>query len=334
MAVQVLAAAGRVASLWWDGEELVDLVGGGRRWGTDGKVRESSLRWGYPFDQGVVSPSGRFAVLYAERGTKGLVLDIEGPKVLREINRSYYRAEDYDYPVAIGRLPDGREILAHCPEEYNRLQVEDLVTGERLTEGERGSVDVFHSRLAVSPDGRHLLTAGWVWAPIGVAHVHDLAAAFADPATLDADSLFEPYAGVDAEVGAACWLDEDRLAVATTDESLGWEEEPVLGTMRLGVWSVGQRRWLHRSPVDHRTGTLLARGSQVISLNGHPRLLDTTTGRVIAAWPEVAIPEKAYCYGVEHLPTPAAAVSPDGTRLAVAQEGGVAIIDLPEHQQP
>ncbi|MFD9860854.1 hypothetical protein [Streptomyces alboflavus] len=333
MTVQVLAVTGRVASLWWDGEELVDLVGGGRRWGTDGKVREGSLRWGYPFDQMVVSPSGQFAVLYEERGTKGAVVDIEGLKVLREINRSHDHAEDYDYPVAIGRLPDGREILAHCPEGYNRLQVDDLWTGERLTEGARGSLDVFHSRLAVSPDGRHLLTAGWVWAPIGVAHVHDLAAAFADPATLDEDTLFEPHAGVDAEVGAACWLDEDRLAVSTTDESMGWEGEPALGTMRLGVWSVGQRRWLHRSPLDHRTGTLLARGSsQVVSLNGHPRLLDAATGRVIAAWPDVAVPEKAFCYGIEHLPTPFAAVSPDATRLAVAQDGGLAIIELPEHQ--
>ena len=143
-----------------------------------------------------------------------------------------------------------------------------------------------------------------------------------------------PHAGVDAEVGAACWLDEDRLAVSTTDESTGWEGEPALGTMRLGVWSLGQRRWLHRSPLDHRTGTLLARSSsQVVSLNGHPRLLDAATGRVIAAWPDVAVPEKAFCYGVEHLPTPVAAVSPDATRLAVAQDGGLAIIELPEHQQ-
>ncbi|MGW4898490.1 hypothetical protein ACWEQL_40595 [Kitasatospora sp. NPDC004240] len=332
MTVRMWAVPGRVESLWWDGEDLVDLVGGGHRWGPGGNRRETSLRWGFPFDQVVVAPSGRFAVVYAERGTKGLVVETGGPKVLREINRSYYCAEDFDYPVAIGCLPDGREILAHCPEDYNRLQIEDLVTGERLTEGERGTADVFHSRLAVSRDGRHLLSAGWVWAPIGEAHVYELAAAFADPATLDADSVFTPYAGVDAEVGAACWLDEDRLAVASTDEALGWDQEPVFGTMRLGVWSVGRRRWLHRNPVDHLTGVLLARGSQVVSLNGHPRLVDTGTGRVAAEWPGVTVPAKAHCYGAEHIPTPIAAVSPDGTRLAVAQEDGIAVIDLPEHR--
>lgn len=104
------------------------------------------------------------------------------------------------------------------------------------------------------------------------------------------------------------------------------------GGRKLGVWSVARRRWLHRSPVGHLTGTLLPRGSQVVSLHGHPRLLDTTTGRVPAEWPDVTVPQKADCYGVEHIPTPIAALSPDGTRLAVAQEAAIAVIDLPEHR--
>ncbi|ARX84482.1 hypothetical protein SMD44_03921 [Streptomyces alboflavus] len=237
-------------------------------------------------------------------------------------------------------MGDGREILAHCPEGYNRLQVDDLWTGERLTEGARGPLDVFHSRLAVSPDGRHLLTAGWVWAPIGVAHVHDLAAAFADPATLDEDTLFEPHAGVDAEVGAACWLDEDRLAVSTTDESTGWEGEPALGTMRLGVWSLGQRRWLHRSPLDHRTGTLLARSSsQVVSLNGHPRLLDAATGRVIAAWPDVASPRRpsATASSTFRRRLPPSAPTPPGSpsrRMAASRSSSCRSISRPEVGMP
>ncbi|MFJ5231247.1 hypothetical protein ACIQBJ_15285 [Kitasatospora sp. NPDC088391] len=144
------------------------------------------------------------------------------------------------------------------------------------------------------------------------------------------DDLFEPYAGVDAEIGAACWLDADRVATASTQEALGWDEEPVFGTMLLGVWSVGQRRWLHRSPIDRPTGTLLARGSQPVSLNGRPRLLDAATGRVVAEWPEVRVPGKTACYGVEHVPGAVAAVSPDGARLAVGGADGVTVIDLPE----
>jgi hypothetical protein len=47
-----------------------------------------------------VSPSGRYQVLYAERGTKGLVL--EHGAILREIDRSFYHADAYDYPAALG----------------------------------------------------------------------------------------------------------------------------------------------------------------------------------------------------------------------------------------
>ncbi len=331
--VELLAVSGRVGSLWWDGEELVDLVGGGRRWSMDGRVRDTSVRWGHPFDQAVVSPSGRYAVVYAERGTKGIVLDLSGSKVVREIDRSYYHATDYDHPVALCTLPDGREVIVHCPEQYNELQIEDLRTGQRLTEGARRSTDVFHSRLAVSPDGRHLLVAGWLWAPFGVAHAYDLTAALADPGALDDDTLFEPYAGNDAEVSSACWLDGDRLAVATTDEFLERDETPAPGTRQLGVWSMSEHRWLHRNAVDYRIGVLLARGSQVVSLYDHPRLIDTETGAVVAEWPEVKVPKKEGSFGVTHIPTPIAAISPDGTRLAVAQEDGIALIELPNPER-
>jgi Fe-S oxidoreductase len=35
------------------------------------------------------------------------------------------------------RLPDGPEILVHCPDRYNVLEIEDLESGQRLTDGER-----------------------------------------------------------------------------------------------------------------------------------------------------------------------------------------------------
>ncbi|MFJ5921618.1 hypothetical protein ACIQF6_03305 [Kitasatospora sp. NPDC092948] len=129
-------------------------------------------------------------------------------------------------------------------------------------------------------------------------------------------------------MGAACRPDGDRPAVASADE--GGATGSDLGPGQLGVWSVGERRRLHRNPVDRLTGTLPARGSQVVSLNGHPRLLDTTTGHVVAEWPEVTVPEKTLCLGVEHVPTPIAAVGADGTRPAVAQEAGIAVVELPE----
>ncbi|MFC8718844.1 hypothetical protein [Kitasatospora sp. NPDC057198] len=323
-AVRTIAAPGGVQSLLWCGDDLVDLVGGGRRWAPDGAGQPSLTTWGgFPFDRAALSPSGRYAAIWTERGTKGLLVEIGELRLLREINRSYYCADAYDYPLGLGRLPDGREVLVHCPEEYNELQVEDLVTGERLTTGPREPDDVFHSRPEISPDGRHLLTSGWVWAPFGVAGVHDLTAALADPTVLDTASLFAPRVGLDEEATAACWLDAERIAVADSAQ----EHPP--GSPQLGVWSVPERRWLHRSPLERPTGTLLARGNQVLALDGHPRLLDAATGALVAEWPEYELPEKGGCYGVNHIPSPVAALSPDGTRLAVGLPDAVAVIELP-----
>src|SRR4051794_302716 len=120
-------------SLSWDGDELVDVIGGWRRWGADGTQAPRGGSWSYPVDPAVVSPSGRFHVLYTERGTKAVVL-ADG-RIVRELNRSFAHAADYDYPVALGRLPDGREIVVHCPDHHNQLEIEDLESGRRLTVG-------------------------------------------------------------------------------------------------------------------------------------------------------------------------------------------------------
>lgn len=327
----VLKVTAEAQSLVWNGDDLVDVVGGGRRWGPDGVEQPASVIHGFPFDRSVVSPSGRYSVVYAERGTKALLLD--GDRLVRELNRSYYQADAFDYPVALGALQDGREVLVHCPDEYNVLEIEDAESGERLTGGERDPKDVFHSRLEVSPDGTRLLSAGWFWHPYGVVEVFDLASALTDPAVLDGRGVLPLDPGIDAEVVSACWLDGDRLAVATGEEPRDDEETPALGPRQLGVWSLSVRRWIHRSRVDFCIGTLIARGDTVISLYGHPRLIDVTTGAVVAEWPTVEVPRRDGSYGVTHIPTPVVALHPDGTRLAVAQPESIAIITLPEREE-
>ncbi|WP_433890822.1 hypothetical protein [Streptomyces sp. CA-111067] len=278
-------------------------------------------------DRCVVSPSGRFTVLYGERGTDALLFD--GDRLVRELHRSSYHAGDFDYPVALGALPDGREILVHCPDRYEVLEIEDAESGERLTRGVRAPEDVFHSQLAVSPGGTHLLSAGWVWAPYGIAAVFSLREALADAVVLDGPGLLRMAPGIDAEVVSACWLDDDRLAVATGEEGFDDEEQPDLGPWELGVWSLAEGRWLRRSRVGFCLGMLIGRGDTVVSLHGHPRLVDVMTGAVVAEWPAVEVPRWEGSYGGGHIPTPVAALHPDGTRLAVAQPGGIALITLP-----
>ncbi|MGW7239540.1 hypothetical protein [Streptomyces sp. NPDC054804] len=297
-------------SLAWQGDELVSATGGGRRWGRDGVERRAPFAWSFPFDAGTTSASGAYSAVYQERGTKAVLLG--GDRAVRELNRSYYHATDYDYPLALGALADGREVVVHCPDEYNVLQIEDAASGERLTAGGREPEDVFHSRLSLSPDGRHVLSVGWLWQPFGTALVYDTTLALTDPGTLEGEGVLPIAAVMNGVVTAGCWLDADRLVLATGAEE--WDEEEAAGlpARHLGVWSVSGGRWLHRSPVtDAEPGVLLLpRGDQVICFSGHPRLLDTATGVVVAEWPEVSVPLKAGCFGHRRVPTPAASRPP------------------------
>ena len=323
--IRWFAVSQPVRSLVWNGDDLVDIAAGWRRWRADGSQEHGRVNYAFPFDRALVSASGRFQVLYAERGTKGLVL--EAGKVLRELDRSFYCANAYDYPAALGRLPDGREILAHCPDAYNVLEIEELETGRRLTTGERRAVDVFHSRLAVSPDGRWLLSAGWLWHPVGTAEVYDLVAALDDPTVLDRHSAL--WEQIDAGVEAACWLDADRLLVSghPDEEPFDGDDASLLAPGELGVWSLSQRAWTHRRRIDFRVGTLLGCQGRALGVYGHPKLIDPATATVLAQWPELATSSKDASYSPE--PTPIAAVHPDGTRAAVATTSAIAVIDLP-----
>ncbi|MFI9174706.1 hypothetical protein [Streptomyces lincolnensis] len=328
MTVESIPVQATPKSLVWQGDELVSAAGGGQASGHDGVAWEEAFAEIFFFDAGTTSASGRYSALYHERGLEGLLL--ERGEVVRELVRSDELPMDYDYPLALGALSDGREVVVHCPDKYNVLQIEDAASGERLTAGEREPQDVFHSRLSLSPDGRYLLSVGWVWHPFGVAMVYDMALALTDPRTLDGDGLVPTTTALNGEVTAGCWLDADRLVLATGTDG-GVTDEAELPPNRLGVWSMSEGRWLHRSPIaDAEPGVLLLpRGDQVVSFRGHPRLLDAVTGRLVAEWPEVGLPVKDFCYGDEDIPSPVAALHPDGTRLAVAQADSIALITLP-----
>jgi hypothetical protein len=155
-----------------------------------------------------------FAVIYERLGTKGLLL--HDARIVRELDRSFYHANAYEYSVALFNDLDGRVLLAHCPGEYCRIELEEAETGRPLTaSADRKPSDFFHSRLATSPHGRRLLSAGWLWHPLSVVAWFDIGQALADPHHLDSGDalprLFNP--GL-AEESSACWLDEDRIAVA------------------------------------------------------------------------------------------------------------------------
>jgi hypothetical protein len=61
-------------------------------------------------------------------------------------------------------------------------------------------------------------------------------------------------------------------------------------------------------------------------------VLSVRTGEVLAEWPEIEVTDRQTCFGVEHEPTPVAALHPDGDRLAIAVEGGIQVFGIPDSE--
>ncbi|MET8762587.1 hypothetical protein [Lentzea sp. NPDC004782] len=267
-------------SLIWAGGELVDVSAGWRPIPLDGSTAPSRFGpYGPQFDAATISPLGDVAVLMATAGTKALVLGPDGT-VRREINRSYYHAEAYRYPLTLCTMEDGRTGLVHCPSGYNRLDVEDALTGQLLTTGESPEqADIFHSRLMVPASGRYLLSAGWVWHPWDVVVVYDLQEALTDRSVLDSwRGSFDLTDLSSTEVSGACFAGDD-LVVSTSSED---EDEEL---MRLSL-ADGGFRW--RRQLDRTAGDLLPIAGDILSVHEFPRLYSGEDGELLAEWPDLA----------------------------------------------
>ena len=284
-----------IASLCWRGDHLVDWVGGCRVFALDGTEREASVHYGYRFDAATASPDGRFAVIYERLGTKGLLL--RDGQCLRQLNRSYYHADAYEYPVALFHPPGGPLLLAHCPNDYCRIELEEAETGRALTaSAERKPEDFFHSRLGASPSGKRLLSAGWVWHPWGAVICFDIARALTEPSHLDRVEPL-PYSGklCLAEESSACWLDDDRIAVGAADAPEYQEDRrdvgpgPLLLPRGLAIYDLAGGTCLRAFQFNEPIGTILPIGANhVLSLYRHPKLIELWTGEVLHVWTELA----------------------------------------------
>ncbi len=296
----------------------------------DGFVREAGVFYAYGFDASVSSPSGTYSVVYERLGTKGLVL--KRGKILREINRSYYHASVYEYPVTLFSLPDGRECIAHCPDEYCKIEVEELETGKRLTQRDNEPRDYFHSRLQASCDGRWLLSAGWVWQPVNVARVFDLSAALGAPRKLDDPEPFEIADRWGVEVGAACFVGAETLAIASGErfDEPDKEEESrsPLQELSLGVFDLGAGSYTLLHELDEVVGNMMPFGDHVVGLYEHPKLIDLRSGGIVHRWEELASGKQQSSI-IHHLdPAPPMACDTRNRRFAIAGADGITVVQL------
>ena len=314
-----------VRSLVWQGDDLVDWVSGGTRFSLDGSVQETSVYFAGDFDAAVSNKLGSMAVVYKRLGTKGIV--IKDQRVVREINRSYYHASAYEYPICIWE-PKGRPTaIIHCPEEYNRLEIENALSGENLSSVEdRDSPDFFHSRLSVSPSGKYLLSAGWVWHPMDVANIYRL------PDSSNLTSLDEPFSTVDTanEVSVCSWLDDTSL-IAANSESYEYEEGEPFTTGALGIWSTKSARWSELSTPSAKLGSLMPLGVDcVISFYEYPKLIRISDGTVLKEWPHIFTGKQtsSIIHHIESLPP--IAVDRKNMKFAVADENAIHVVSFTE----
>ena len=329
--------ARQAGSLLWQGDRLVDWTAGGNIFHLDGTFQRSTFYFPFPFDAACATPDGKYAIVYQRCGTKGLLM--RDGKLLRELNRSYYHAHVYDYPICIWQTREGRTLIAHCPEEYCRLDIEDADTGTRLTtDDSRKPRDFFHSRLAVNADATRLLSAGWFWHPWSAVIFYDVAAALRDPKHLDSVNNSAPGSrnvGL-AEEGSACWLTTDLVVLGgTAEEDSVPDPEDVerVGELRLhsrgiAVYDVLARQYTKSFVLDEVPGTMMPIGkTHVLCFYKHPRLVSLESGGVVARWDDLDT-GKQICSILGDSKAPPMAIDIPNRRFAVFGSEKITVIQI------
>jgi hypothetical protein len=345
---QIRIATGNVPvrSLAFRGDQLVDWVSGGNAWSLDGTSWPANRSWGYErLNAAVTDRSGRWALVHERTGTAGLLL--HDGEIVRAVHRSLYHADAFLFPACLFESPtpdpggERRMLLAHCPDSYGRIEIDDAATGERLTRSEtRAEPDFFHSRLSVTEDGRRLLSAGWVWHPVDSVVWFDVVEALQDPRVLDETQ--GPSINVClAEQSSAAWLDHEHLLVGASAEEEDLEEAAEAskdGRVRLlpcgiATYSTRAKEWTHSTSHSQPAGIMMPIGrNQVVTFYKYPRLIDLATGAVIQAWPELPSGNAVSSIVQNRLVQPALALDAKNSRFALASDGHIHVVTFAANQ--
>jgi hypothetical protein len=245
---------------WFDGN-IVD-------WG-------SAIGGGYPFDGAISSQDGHYDFIYKRLETKGILL--KDGKIIREINRSYYQADVYEFPATFITF-DNKTYLVHCPISYCQLDFEDVETGEIVTNiKHRNPSDNFHSRLSVSPDNKHLMVCGWGWHPVDTVELFNIAECFKNPLLLD-NPTFSPDFGT--PINSASFIDNERILIAAADEEhFYYLPPPALPRKHIAIWNFIKNEISTPVKVEGEFGNLFAiNDKQAWDMFKFPKIINIQTG--------------------------------------------------------
>ena len=277
-----------------------------------------------------------WAIIYKRLGTKALLL--KHGTLVRELNRSFYHAHVYAYPVSLLLAPGGRVVVAHCPDDYNRIEIEDANTGERLTASTiRKPEDFFHSRLQPSPDGKWLLSAGWVWHPFDALCWFNVEAALNDATTLDRfvhQTTHSRHIGF-VEESSACWQTAKRILIGGGSDEEDPEEAaqfsgPRIPANGLAVYDVMEDQFVASCSFGHPAGAMMPVGeTHVVTFFGHPRLYRVAGGVLEKEWPAIQSGrETSSIFGYSPEPAKPIAIDPHKQRFAVANGKTIYVVQL------
>jgi hypothetical protein len=267
--------ANNIKTICWKDDKIIDWASG-RVYSLDGTIMEFGYNYGFA-DSAISSANGEYVFIYQKLGTKGLLL--KNGELTREINRSYYCSEVYEYPAAFVTI-ENKTYLIHCPMDYNQLDFEDVETGELVTNIEnREPSDRFHSRLEISPDGKYLMSKGWVWHPLDVIMVFDIKQCIDHPKLLD-EPQFYPNVGV--EICTANFMDNRTIIIGTSDLVLNEDAIDNLPPKHICLWDFKTDKLSRPVPVKEGFGNLFAIDAyRVWDLFDFPKIIDISTGEII-----------------------------------------------------
>ena len=313
-----------VNALAWARNDLVDPTSG-LIIRQDGTISDRQFLISFGFDRGLSLPtSGAFwTIAYLNRGTKAVLF--KNWKEHREVNRSYYFAGTYDYPIQLAKLESGRVIIAHCPSSYDEIEIEDAETGECLGRKKTKQME-FHSRLSVSSDGRFLISAGWFWHPLGGAWLCPVTGIIKGESSAN-----EVNFSFGAEIDSAQFLGNEHVVVASTDNIIDEETECLphrLGRLQLGNWSISRSQWESVVPLAEPAGIIMPWREWAVSFHEHPKVIELRTGRILHRWESIYSGRQIGSIDLGDPPPPPIAMNPQVGKFAIATKKEVVIITL------
>jgi hypothetical protein len=198
--------------------------------------------------------------------------------LIREINRSYYCSESYEYPAAFVKVDDVTYLI-HCPLKYNRIDFENVATGELITDVQgREPSDAFHSRFEISPGNTYLMSKGWYWHPRDFVEVFNIKDCLRNPLLLD-QSVLSPDTGV--EINTASFINESQVLIGSSDEPYG-EERMDNPLKHIGIWDLIKDEIVSNVKVAGEFGNLFAINARYAwDMFKYPKIIDITTGEIV-----------------------------------------------------